>query len=311
MKYLIGIDGGGTKTNCVVTNLHGKILFECSGGPSNFLAIDIDKVNLNLLDLINNCIVELNAEYIDFETIVLGTAGAGRRSDAETLEKSFLEFTGKRDIKIKSFHVESDARIALEGAFSGKNGCILISGTGSIMFGKDKKGDIHRVGGFGRLIGDQGSGYMLGRKGLIAVSKQLDGRGDETSLTTKVIFKYGFDNPEKIITDIYKNNFDIASIAPLVINAAKNGDTICTNILMEEIEELLLHISAMSKKMGDPSLKVSLIGGLVATDTYFAHLFKDELAKRFPAVIVKEPDFPPALGAIFIAKTKLAAANKK
>ncbi len=83
-------------------------------------------------------------------------------------------------VPIKKFVVESDARVALEGAFSGNPGSILIAGTGSIMFGKDSKGNIHRVGGFGRILGDEGSGFHIARSGLTAVAKQFDGRGERT-----------------------------------------------------------------------------------------------------------------------------------
>ena len=97
----------------------------------------------------------------DIEAIVLGTTGGGRRNDAELLEKKIFEDVKQKSISINKFRVESDARIALEGSFSGKEGSILIAGTGSIMFGKDEAGEIHRVGGFGRYIGDEGSGYRI------------------------------------------------------------------------------------------------------------------------------------------------------
>ncbi len=99
----------------------------------------------------------------------------------------------------------------MEGAFSGKPGCILIAGTGSILFGKDKNGLMHRNGGFGRIIGDEGSGHSIGRKGLSAVAKELDGRGKSTLITKMLNKKYNISSASDLIINVYKNNFDIAS----------------------------------------------------------------------------------------------------
>ncbi|MCX6151768.1 MAG: hypothetical protein NTX22_14690 [Ignavibacteriales bacterium] len=304
MKYLIGMDGGGTKTACIATDLEGNILYKCTGGPSNFLIIGTEKVSEMLLSLINECKNKLNADYKDFLSIVLGTTGAGRRIDAEKLEKAFNDFANSKGIHL-NFYVDSDARIALEGAFSGKPGSILIAGTGSIMFGKDSEGKIHRVGGFGRYIGDQGSGYNIGRKGLSFMAKHFDGRGHTTLLTHLFAEKFKVDSPESLIIEIYKNNFDIASAAPLVIEAAEKGDEICTNILDEESHELVLHILAMIKKLNLAEFKLSLIGGIITTDNYFSKLFKTKVEKLIPNILIKAPDFPPTMGAIFMAKGRV------
>ena len=176
MGYIIGIDGGGTKTHCLLTKLDGTLLNECYGGPSNFLTAGIEPVCTTLWEVINKCIQKTSAIFEEIDIIVIGTTGAGRRIDAERLESEFKNYISKQNKKPKQFHVESDARIALEGAFTGKPGSILIAGTGSIMFGKDALGNIHRVGGFGRYLGDEGSGYVLGKIVLAAVSKEFDER---------------------------------------------------------------------------------------------------------------------------------------
>ena len=140
MKYLIGIDGGGTKTKCVIANLQGNPVYETSGGPSNFLIHGLDKVSENILNLLTDCVKNLKCDFRDLACIVIGTAGAGRKEDADKLKSHFLKYAKSKNSVIKNLIIESDARIALEGAFSGKPGTILISGTGSIMFGKDTDG---------------------------------------------------------------------------------------------------------------------------------------------------------------------------
>ncbi|MFC2083929.1 N-acetylglucosamine kinase [Bacteroidota bacterium] len=302
MSYLIGFDGGGTKTKCVVTNDNLEVQYECTGGPSNFLMLGNQKVTDTIISLLNESITKLNITYDDVDGIVLGSTGAGRRSDAENLEKDFNSLAENKGIKLKNFRVESDARIALEGAFSGKPGCILIAGTGSIMFGKDKDGNIHRVGGFGRFIGDEGSGYMLGKKGLNAVAKQFDGRGDKTNLSKILKTNYSINDPSTLITEIYKNNFNISSIAPHIIKCAETGDEICLSIIEEEVEELILHLYSMQKKLNVGNLNVCLIGSIISTNNFFSKTLKDKVSSKLKNISVLEPELPPALGAALMAK---------
>ena len=304
MKYLVGMDGGATKTDCVTTDIDGNVLHKCTGGPANFLIIGTDKVCNTLFNLITECKTKLNAEYSDFQSIVLGTTGAGRRSDAEKLENTFKEFAKSKGTSL-NFYVDSDARIALEGAFSGKPGSILIAGTGSIMFGKDINGKILRVGGYGRFIGDQGSGYNIGRKGLSAIAKYYDGRGDHTMLTKIFTDKFKIETPEGLIVAIYKNNFDIASVAPLVIEAAEKDDEVCNSIVQEETDELILHILAMVKKINLPEFKLALIGSLITTDNYYSRIFRKKIEMLAVKVSIKTPELQPAMGAVLMAKKRI------
>ncbi len=304
MAYYIGLDGGGTKTKCVVVDEKMNILSEHIGGPSNFLVFGLSEVTESLLNLISDSVKQADIDISEIDSILLGTAGAGRREDAERLEKSFIQRAGELNLTIKKFVVESDARIALEGAFSGKPGSILIAGTGSIMFGKDSEGNIHRVGGFGRIFGDEGSGFHIGRSGLTAVAKQLDGRGESTRLSLLLKDKFNITTSKELILAVYKNNFDIATIAPLVIQAADVGDAICINIIQNEVDELLLHIESMKKLITEDELKISLIGGTITTDNLYAKLFKEK-ANNIEGVIISEPELEPAVGAALMAKAIL------
>ena len=302
MSYIIGIDGGGTKTHCLLTKSDGSIIHECYGGPSNFLVQGIEPVCTTLWELIQSCLTEKNIPLKEIEFILLGTTGAGRRTDAERLEQEFLNYLQEKKFDVKNFRVESDARIALEGAFSGKPGSILIAGTGSIMFGKDLEGNIHRVGGFGRFLGDEGSGYMIGKKGLIAVSKQFDGRGEKTLISELLREKFKIDSPEILITEIYKNNFDIASVAPLVIEAAQQRDEIALKIIDDETDELLLHISTMQKKLNVEVLLTAFIGGIITHKNIYSDTLRKKINEQLPNVLVKDAEKPPAMGAVLMAK---------
>jgi len=305
MKYYIGIDGGGTKTKLIIVDEKLTKIYEKEGGASNFLMSGVEKVSEMLFDLIFSSLSGANIDLKDIASTLMGTTGAGRRSDAERLETGFYEFCRVKGVEYKKFYVESDARIALEGAFSGGPGAILIAGTGSIMFGKDSKGNIHRVGGFGRFIGDQGSGYMIGRKGLISITKYYDGRGIPTKLTSLVKEKYNISTPEELIVEIYRNNFDIASVAPLVMKAAEMEDEVCLEILEEEKDELIMHIVSMLEKLKEPIMKLCLIGGTIANDNIYSRMFKEEVEKKFKNVKIQTPDYEPAIGAAIMAINRI------
>ncbi len=302
MKYIIGMDGGGTKTKCLLADKDLNIFHECVGGPSAFLMLGTEAVSETLLQLVDQCKKAASIDDSEIECIVLGTTGAGRRSDAERMENSFLEYAKSIGNNFPKFSVQSDGRVALEGAFSGKPGSILIAGTGSFMLGKNSDEETFRVGGYGRFIGDEGSGYMLGKKGFIAVAKEYDKRGPETALTKFIAREYNINDSASLITAVYKDQFDIASIAPLVIKAAKEGDEICRNILEAESEELIQHIAAMKTKIKDQPFRLSLVGGMITTENYYADIFKSKLKTALPDVQLQDPDYPPAMGAVIMAK---------
>lgn len=304
MRYLIGIDGGGTKTHCIIASENLEKLHECYGGPSNFLMLGTEPVAQTIAGLVKDCKEKLNIHYNQIDSIVLGTTGAGRLAEAKRLEQDVLAYVQKNSVLFKDFGVESDARIALEGAFAGKPGSILIAGTGSIMFGKDAKEKIYRIGGFGRFIGDEGSGYIIGRRGLNAVAQSFDGRGAHTLIANLVKTKFQLTTPEELIYSIYNNNFDIAAVAPLVFQAAEQGDTAALRICDEETNELITHIRAMQKKIISGKLNLTLIGGIATSDNYFARLLKRKIQELLPDVALQPPQHSPAFGAVLMAKAR-------
>ena len=302
MKYLIVFNCGATKTDCALADINGNILYTTTGGAANFLVSGTEGTSGIIMSLLNDCIKKFNTDYSEIENIVIGAAGAGRKKDAEKLKSSLLEIFSSDGIKIKSLKVVSDAQIALEGAFPNEDGCILIAGTGSIIYGKDENGNIYRAGGFGRLIGDEGSGFSIGRKGLQAVAKYYDDRGDETLIVKLIKEKYSIKTAEELITKVYKENFDIASIAEVVIIAAKNEDHIAHNILLEETDELILHISTMMKKMDTDELCVSFAGSLISNKNIYSDMLRDKIKTSLPSVKIVAPKHSPIEGALLLAK---------
>lgn len=306
--YVVGIDGGGTKTAAALADRSGKILAEESGGPSNFQIIGVEKAAEEIIALISRCCMKAGCSPDEVKAGVAGLTGAGRTTDQQRMKQALEAGIQKTFPALDSIEVTSDARIALEGAFRGGLGIILIAGTGSIAYGKGYDSSILRVGGWGRTIGDEGSGYTLGREGLNIVTKDLDGRIRGSLLTKLVAERHGLTNQESIITEIYKNSFDVASIAPLVIEAASKTDLECSRILNRAAYELTEHVRALTLKIesaagGMPRQKIPLafIGSLLTNDSIFVKVVKHKIEFTIPQINVVKPQSSPSFGGVLMA----------
>jgi len=293
-KLFIGIDGGGSNTKLLLTDINLNLLEESIGGPSNFLKIGLDSASRNVYELAIPFIHKYKESRF---YIVIGTAGAGRKNDAEEFEFNLKKYFNQ-NTKIK---VVSDAEITLKGAFKNEDGAILIAGTGSILYYKSGEG-VNRVGGFGRLIGDEGSGYSIGRKGLNTLAKILDGRLHSSILMNLAEEKFGINSQELLITKVYKESFNIASFSEVVIEAANQGDNYSLDIIKEEAEELFIHITTLIRKENLKELNLVLTGGLLSNDNIFKSTLINKINKELPQVEVVNPKHPPEYGAVLIAK---------
>jgi N-acetylglucosamine kinase-like BadF-type ATPase len=300
MKIFIGIDGGGTKTKCVCADEKLKIISQIEAGATNPLTVGFDQSAERLFNLIKQTRLKANVTTID--SIAIGIAGGGRVEHSDKLYKRLNNLAGSKKVIWKKLKIFSDAEIAIEGAFSGHSGFILIAGTGSILFGKDKYGNIIRAGGFGRIIGDEGSGYSIGKKGLNAVAREFDGRGEKTLLTKILKKKFGIVGQHILIENVYSEEFVVAEIAESVIVAAKKNDRICIEILQNEANELLSHIEAIIRKTDENKLNLCLAGGLLLSKNYYSTLLKRKINEAFENIVLRKVDHMPEIGAILLAK---------
>jgi N-acetylglucosamine kinase-like BadF-type ATPase len=301
MNYIIGIDGGGTGSRCVITDYNATILHRCKGGPTNFMRYEINEVCKTIYALINDCRKSIGVDFVDIKAVVIGTAGAGRKNEILFFENKLRKYLKSKNVSIKFIKVLSDGLIALEGAISDGEGCILISGTGSIMYGKNNAGKYFRLGGYGRKIGDEGSGYLIGRQGLNAVSKDFDGRGEKTLLTTYLKKNFKITSGHDLITKVYKESFDISSFAPFVLKAATQKDRVAKRILLNEAIELSNHIKAMKKLINAKKIKVAFSGSLISINNYYSDLLKKKIKSTITGVKIIKPENPPEIGAVLIA----------
>ncbi len=305
MKYYIGIDGGGTKSTCILVDEQKKQLCECKGGPTNFLHIGAEKAAETIFNLIESCKEKNKVHQNQIESVFIGTTGGGRRVEAQSLEKALRVLAHTKHITYKNMYVESDALVALEGAFNGNPGSILIAGTGSIMYGKDSKDRVYRVGGCGRIIGDEGSAFQLGRKGLISIARHLDGRGESTLMTQFLQRDYKIEFQEDLITEIYSHNFDIANFSRTVVHAAEQGDLSALKIVQDEINELIEHIRTMHRKITVQNLEVCFIGSLITTENFFSNTLNLRITEELPDIRLKKAKSSPAFGAVLLGLKRI------
>jgi len=301
MKYYIGIDGGGTKTNCILTDENLDILAEHTEGSGAFLIHGVEKVVKRFHNSIAICLNTVQKTDKDISAIVIGCTGAGTPENAETLRTAFMKYSLSKGINYSAVKITGDAIIALEAAFGGNSGAILIAGTGSVLFGKDNSSHLHRIGGSGRLIGDEGSGFTIGKNALNSVFKYFDGRGAETSLTDIINTEFDINNIETLIHKIYNEKICPSKIAPFVILEAEKGDEVSRNIIEEQALELAKHVQVMQKKMIG-KLRLSLMGGLFGNN-YYKSLVKKLVNIIAPGTEITEPENAPAKGAVILAKT--------
>lgn len=302
-SIFLGFDGGATKTAGAAIDSSAKVIAEASGKASNFQIIGVEKASENIFEVFQTILKLANADFHEVKGIFLGLTGAGREIDRQRMQDGFKSFLTKRGIPVPDIFVDSDAIAALEGAFFGKPGMILISGTGSILFAKDEDGTVYRVGGWGRYIGDEGSGYAIGRAGLTATAREFDGRGKPTAISIILKEKFGIKSPQDLVTKIYQEGFDIASAATAVLEAAEIKDPVAIEILEQSSNDLLEHVQAIIKKTGK-TLPIAFVGSILTSKNLLSTKLRQGLSEKFKEVQIRSAEASPAVGAALLALRK-------
>jgi N-acetylglucosamine kinase-like BadF-type ATPase len=297
---VIGIDGGGTKTRAVVVTVEGEFLGEALGPSSNFQVLGPEKMARVLDECIQQALEVAGRKDLRLRRISAGLAGVGRPSDRERALQAMRELGFDAE-----YQVDSDAVAALTGAFAGGQGIIVIAGTGSICFGKGADGRVERSGGWGYLLGDEGSGYYIGQQAIIAALKDLDGRGPATQLRSALERRYGLERIDRIIPKVYQGEIDrteIANLAPLVFQTAAQGDAVAQEVIQRAGEELGKLAAAVARRLtwSDKVVRVAPIGSLFRQIHVLAPHMERELRKAGVPFAMVSPMFDPAVGAALL-----------
>lgn len=313
MNYVLGIDGGGTKTTCFLMNDRKEVLSQGEAGPSNYQRMGLEQTGRAIQASISHCLLKISPLPHQVITgICLGLAGVGRTDEIKLLTQwaqknlpihlTSLQWSSPSHPLI---YVCSDSLIALVAGIGHPVGIVTIAGTGSQIFGRNQNGQVKRVGGWGYLLGDEGSGYDLAIKALQAVLQSFDGRLPPTQLTSVILNHLGLQHPQELIPLIYRQEWgvtDIASLAPLVAEVAMSGDPIAQRILKESIWELVWATRIAIKFLFHPEEMVEIVtlGGIWKI-AKIRQGFKQTIETVFPYAQVILPRYEPAYGAGLLA----------
>jgi len=299
--YFAGIDSGGTKCEIVICNDEKKILFKKTFPGIHYSVSGAEDYSDTVTGYLNESIkrCRLNRDYL--KGLCLGVAGARQSKDRKKLKLLFKKKSG-----INNFLVTTDAMTALYGAFEGGEGIILICGTGSVLYGYSRTAGrigIIRVGGWGRIIGDEGSGYWIGKRALNLITKEFDLKKDHKSLSllSKELMKEFGINSENVNEKIFRNEIKLQELAPPVIKSAEKNCKLGMKIVAEAVD----HLTGLIKtylKLSDRKtpIEIAFIGSIIENRNILSETLKKEILK-FKIVNVTKKRHAPSFGAVLLA----------
>jgi N-acetylglucosamine kinase-like BadF-type ATPase len=305
--YVLGLDAGGTKTVCLLADLEGRVLAEARAGGANLQAAGELEVEKVLHDLMDRAIGDRAAAP---SAIVLGMAGVDRADDARVMRTLLRRIGFKARLLITN-----DALIALVAAVGHEPGVVVIAGTGSIAYGRNARDEAARAGGWGYVLGDEGSGYWIGRHALRAVVRESDGRGAPTALTPLVLAHFGAKQPYDLVRAIYDGELRpsaIAAVAHAVQKAADAGDELALQVLTIAARELASSARAVILRLGirDDAFDVVLAGGIMQAVPRLASEVGAQVRSIAPNCRVRPLEVEAAQGAVTLAIAEATGAAR-
>jgi len=299
-EILIGIDGGGSKTTALIADLAGNILGRGTSGPSNYLVIGAEAAYAAL-----DAAVETAAggRPLRPAALCLGMAGAARPADQAVLRAwTDARYPGA------PVAITHDARLALAAGTPDGWGVAVLCGTGAMVYGEDSRGQVARADGWGYLLGDDGSGYAIGRAALRAVARAADGRGPQTALTEAILEHWSLAQPQDLIGHVYKSaqRADIAALAALTQAVALQGDAVAGAILQDAGRELAVSVEAVARRLAlTGAIPFALTGSVILKGQSVRAAFVAATVERGLTLSPLTPVHEPAQGAIRLAKALL------
>lgn len=285
---LIGVDAGGTGVRAVAMDDTGRYLGRGQAGPGSPHNVGPQRA----AGEIARAVAEAAAGRLP-DIVATGVAGLEDASLRDAFERALRDGCPAGEIL---FH--SDAAVALEGAFPGRAGIVVIAGTGSVAWGRRGEREA-RAGGWGHVVDDAGSGYDIARRMLAAVLRAHDGRGPATALAPRVLAALGIDSPEQIVGAA--RTMDPAALAALarhVFSAADGGDTVARTIVAESAREQAAMVSAVYHQLEFPAeCPVAGVGGLF-THPGMRDAFTRAVRAVRPQAAVTPARLPPVGGAL-------------
>lgn len=284
--YFLGVDGGGSKTLAIVVDADGVERGRGLAESSNYHTVGVQQAAAQICRAAEQAAAAANC-HLPLAAAWLGLAGVDRPDDVTSLQPHLRPLA-------ETVRLTNDAELVLGGLEQGV-GVALIVGTGSIALGRNAQGASARAGGWGHLLGDEGSGYDIGQQALRAAMRAADGRGAHTILLENILTEWKLATASDIITPVYRaqDKAQIARLAPLVLAAARAGDSVASRIARRAAVELALAASSVSDALGfHDEIPLALSGGLLIHEEDFRAEVLRRIRRYRPIVytiVVTEP----------------------
>lgn len=291
--YFLGIDGGGTKTTCLVTDEKLNEIYRTVGSSVNFYSEGLEKARSNMKDMLLDILK--NTGISRFDGVCIGSSALFGRADERT-KSAFCD--GVFDCG--NIIMDSDLFIALK-ATEKENAAMIIAGTGSMAAGRNSDGEIITRGGYGYILGDEGSGYRIALDGIRAAVRSLDGTGENTLLGDMLLSFSGVNTKEELVDAFYSPEKDRKSIAAFSVSvslAAEKGDKTALGILKNQAE--LLSFTAKALVCAMPAMPcVFLYGGVFQHSEIFRNHFASLMGDMVSSceITAREPVYGACIAA--------------
>lgn len=297
--FFLGVDAGGTKTLAIVVDATGTERGRCTAGGGNYAAVGFTRA----IESVRTAVAEatrLAGAQLPLPTGWFGLAGLDRPAEYEVWLPHLRQLAC-------SVRLTNDGELPLS-ALEDAVGVALIAGTGAITIGRGPDGAVIRSGGWGHIIGDEGSGYDMGRLALQAASRAVDGRGPQTRLLPAILSHWRLDGFSDVIGRVYPEGEKdlIAGLAALVVAEARQGDAVARGILRHATGEVALAALTVGERIGltQERLPLAMAGGLLVRAPEYRTMVLRRIRHRRPVgqvAVVEEP----ALSAARAARTLL------
>ncbi len=304
---VLGVDGGGTTTRAMLADAKtGAILGRGNAGASNIQAVGVP-LGLKALDeSIDRAFLEAGLPRSTVAAACLGLAGIDWDGGLKIIEE-----WSQRSQLARSMEIANDATLLLAAGTPDGWGLAVIAGTGSIAFARTQQGEIGRCGGWGYILGDEGSAYQIALLGLRLACRSFDGIEPESVLVERFLEAMQLTEPPEMIEAVYRGAWDrtaIAGLAPLVLDAAVEGDALALRIVKQESRELAKTAVAAVRRnhLPDVELPIALAGGVLTKSEVYREEFLGGMLDAGISAGAVELVTEPALGAIVLAR-QLAA----
>lgn len=303
-EFVLGVDGGGTRTRVAVVGLDGRVRGIGVGGTSNYDDVGKEVAQANIDLAAQEALAAAGVERIQSAAIFLGMAGVTSETDKEHIRDIALALKLAPPDRIGVNH---DCSAALAGGLEGRPGIVQILGTGSSCYGRNAAGASWMAGGRGQLISDEASGNWLGIQAMRMAVRAYDGRTPHTVLLPRVLEALEIESIEEILHRQFVvglTRAEIAALAPLVLAAADEADAVAAEILARGAQEVAEMVAAVARKLGLDEARVCevcVVGGVVEGSASYRRRITAAVQRMTPNAEVKLPAQPPVIGAAILA----------